>query len=222
MMSPHLERASTATTPPRMTMPQTTPVPHELVIDKAVMIPMSDGTRLAADIYRPKAEGRYPAILERTPYNREESVILRTKTPQYMAERGLIFVVQDVRGRFGSEGVWYPFVDDGWGKNRDGYDTIAWLAAQPWCNGKVGTAGGSFAGQTQMLLAPTQPPALACGFVREAASDLARQWCYRGGAFELAFNLDWCLRHAAHFMRRQIGLIEKAIASDLGRYGSVP
>src|SRR5262249_28446515 len=145
-------------------MTNTTEAPYQVTVDKAVMVPMADGTRLAADIYRPAAEGRFPAIIERTPYNREESVILRTQTPQYLAQHGFAFIVQDVRGRFGSEGIWYPFRDDGWGANRDGYDTVAWVAAQPWCNGKVATAGGSYAGQTQMLLAPTRPAALACCF----------------------------------------------------------
>lgn len=195
---------------------------YEIAIDKAVPVPMSDGTRLAADIYRPRAEGRFPAIVERTPYNREESVILRTRTPQYFAERGFVFVVQDVRGRFGSEGTWYPFRDDGWGRNRDGFDTIAWVANQLWCNGKVATAGGSFAGQTQMFLAPTRPPALCCCFVRESASDLAQQWCYRGGAFEWGFNLDWCMRHGAIAIRRQLALLEKAIQADDSRFGTVP
>src|SRR2546425_12374595 len=116
--------------------------PFEIAIDKSVMIPMADGIRLAADIYRPNVDGRFPAIVERTPYNREESVILRTQTPQYFAARGFVFVVQDVRGRFGSEGTWYPFRDDGWGKVRDGFDTIAWVARQPWSNGKVATGGG--------------------------------------------------------------------------------
>jgi putative CocE/NonD family hydrolase len=195
---------------------------YSVSVDKTVLIPMRDGTRLAADVYRPAAEGRFPAVVERTPYNREESVILRTRTPQYLAERGFVFVVQDVRGRFGSEGVWYPFVDDGWGDNRDGYDTVQWIAEQPWCNGKVATAGGSYAGQTQMLLAPTRPPALACCFVREAASDLAQQWCYRGGAFEWAFNLDWTLRHAANQLRRQIDLLLKAVSGDEKRFAFLP
>ncbi|HXG13319.1 MAG TPA: CocE/NonD family hydrolase, partial [Gemmataceae bacterium] len=198
------------------------PPRYSVIVDKGVMVPMRDGTRLAADIYRPAAEGCFPAVVERTPYNREESVILRTKTPQYLAERGFVFVVQDVRGRFGSEGTWYPFVDDGWGDNRDGYDTIQWVAAQPWCNGKVATAGGSYAGQTQMFLAPTRPPALVCCFVREAASDLAQQWCYRGGAFEWAFNLDWTLRHGANALRRQIDLIQKAVTHDTKRYDTLP
>jgi putative CocE/NonD family hydrolase len=195
---------------------------HPITIDKTVYLPMSDGTRLAADIYRPATEGRFPAIVERTPYNREESVILRTGTPQFFAERGFAFVVQDVRGRFGSEGTWYPFVDDGWGKRRDGYDTIQWIAEQPWCNGKVATAGGSYAGQTQMFLAPTRPPALTCCFVREAASDLAAQWCFRGGAFEWGFNLDWILRHGAAALRRQLTLLDKAIQGDQSRFSLLP
>src|SRR5439155_1648686 len=165
--------------------------------------------------------GRFPAVVERTPYNRETSVILRTGTPQYFAERGFAFVVQDVRGRFGSEGTWYPFRDDGWCTNRDGFDTIAWVAAQPWCNGKVATAGGSYAGQTQMFLAATRPPALACCFVREAASDLARQWCYRGGAFEWGFNFDWIVRHAATALRRQVGLLDRVL-TDANRFAFLP
>src|SRR5262249_21290915 len=123
--------------------------------------------------------------------------------------------------RFGSEGTWYPFVDDGWGKNRDGYDTIEWVAAQPWCNGRVGTAGGSYAGQTQMFLAPTRPPSLGCCFVREAASNLAEQWCYRGGALEWAFNLDWTLRHAITGMRRHSEILQKALTSD-SRFTGLP
>src|SRR5262249_40488636 len=118
-----------------------------------------------------------------------------------------------VRGRFGSEGTWYPFVDDGWGANRDGSDTIQWIAEQPWCNGQVATAGGSYAGQTQMLLAPTRPPALACCFVREAASHLADQWGYRGGAFEWAFNHDWIARHRAVAPRRPADMLPAVITA---------
>jgi uncharacterized protein len=198
------------------------PPTYEVTCDRKVSVPMGDGTLLAADVYRPRADGRFPAVVERTPYNREESVILRTRTPQFLAERGYVFVVQDVRGRFGSEGAWYPFRDDGWGTNRDGFDTIAWTASQPWCNGRVATAGGSYAGQTQMLLAPTRPPALACCFVREAASHLAEQWVYRGGACEWAFNLDWNMRHGGFAMRRQLLAVEKAAASDPNRYAGVP
>jgi len=194
---------------------------YDIAIEKMVMVPMRDGTCLAADIYRPKSDGRFPAIVERTPYNREESVILRTRTPQFMAERGFAFVVQDVRGRFGSEGTWYPFVDDGWGERQDGFDTVAWVAQQPWCSGKVATAGGSYAGQTQMLLAPTRPPSLACCFIREAASDLAEQWCFRGGAVEWAFNLDWMRRHGALALRRQLRLFEATIQSD-ARFSHLP
>jgi putative CocE/NonD family hydrolase len=198
------------------------PPRYSVTVEKAVMMPMRDGTRLAADLYRPEADGRFPALVERTPYNREESVILRTRTPQFFAERGFVVVVQDVRGRFGSEGSWYPFIDDGSGRNRDGYDTIQWVASQPWCNGKVATTGGSYSGQTQMLLAPTRPPALVCGFVREAASDLARQWCYRGGAFEWGFNLDWCMRHGIPSLRRQADQLAKVAGIAADRFDMLP
>lgn len=198
------------------------PPRYEVTVDRKVMIPMADGTRLAADIYRPRADGTFPAIVERTPYNREESVILRTQTPQYMAQRGFVFVVQDVRGRFGSEGTWYPFVDDGWGERQDGYDTIQWVARQPWCNGKVATAGGSYAGQTQMFLAPTRPPALVACFVREAASTLAEQWVYRGGAVEWAFNCDWTMRHGNFALRRQLDLLQTALGQEQERFTGLP
>lgn len=194
---------------------------NEVIIDRKVLIPMKDGTRLAADIYRPNADGSFPAIVERTPYNREESVILRTGTPRYFAERGFVFIVQDVRGRFGSEGTWYPFVDDGWGERQDGYETIEWIARQPWCNGKVATVGGSYAGQTQMFVAPTRPPALACCFIREAASNLAEQWCYRGGAYEWGFNHDWNVRHGAYAMRRQLELID-SLLKNADRFTHLP
>src|SRR5262245_25164955 len=167
---------------------------YEIVIDKSVTVPMRDGTRLAADIYRPSAEGQFPTIVERTPYNREASVILRTNTPQYFAQRGFVFVVQDVRGRFGSEGAWYPFIDDGWGENRDGYDTVEWAAAQPWCDGNVGTIGGSYAGATQYRLAPTRPPHLRAMYVRESSADYWAEWVYHGGAFELGFMVEWTFK----------------------------
>src|SRR5262249_1622165 len=95
-----LRRGGRSVTHSRMNNPA--PPRYEVTLDKAVPVPMRDGTRLAADVYRPRADGRFPAVVERTPYNREESVILRTRTSQYLAERGFAVVVQDVRGRFGS------------------------------------------------------------------------------------------------------------------------
>jgi uncharacterized protein len=184
---------------------------YKVQVRRNVRVPMRDGVELAADFYYPEKAGRFPTLLERTPYNREESVLHRTKSPEYFASRGYLLVIQDVRGRYGSDGVWYPFVADGWGELRDGYDTVEWLAKHPLSNGRIGTLGGSFAGMTQMLLAPTRPPHLVTSFVRESASDLAQQWVYRGGAFELGFNLEWNLRHALPTLGKQPGVIKAAL-----------
>jgi len=169
----------------------------EVSYDKdALTIPMRDGTRLKADLYLPKGPGPWPVLVERTPYNKETSIELTVKSPPFFASRGYAVVFQDVRGRFKSEGDWYPFRDDGWGARRDGYDTVEWLAGQKWCNGKVATMGGSYSGHTQYALAATRPPHLVGQFVRESVADYHDGWAYRGGAFELGFTLRWAIVHA--------------------------
>ena len=155
---------------------------------------MSDGVRLSADLYLPSGPGPWPVLLERTPYNKETSVeVIQVGSPAYFASRGYAVVIQDTRGRFNSEGEFYPFRDDGWGENRDGYDTVEAIASQKWCNGRVGTLGGSYAGHTQYAMAPTAPPHLAAQFVRHSIDDFYDGWIFRGGSFELKFNLDWAL-----------------------------
>jgi putative CocE/NonD family hydrolase len=196
--------------------------PNSVQVQRNVRIPMRDGVELAADFYYPNSAGPFPTLLERTPYNREESVLHRTKSPEFFAKNGYLLVIQDVRGRYGSDGVWYPFVTDGWGSQRDGYDTIEWLAKHPLCNGRIATLGGSFAGMTQMLLAPTRPPHLVTAFVRESASDLAEQWVYRGGAFELGFNLEWNLRHALPALTKQATVIRSALDRKHALYKEDP
>ena len=158
------------------------------------MVPMTDGTRLAMDVYRPDAPGKFPALVERTPYDKTKSSEIQVGAHTFFAERGYVFLVQDTRGRFASEGTFYPFLDDGWLRNRDGYDTVQWIARQPWSDGKVGVLGGSYTGQTAYMIAPTQPPALQALFVRESAADLFDHWVYRGGAFELGFIATWSTR----------------------------
>jgi putative CocE/NonD family hydrolase len=157
------------------------------------MMPMRDGTRLAGDIYLPGGPGPWPTILERTPYSKATSAEVSVKAPEFYASRGYAVVIQDTRGRFRSEGTFYPFEDDGWRINRDGYDTVEWIAAQPWSDGKVGTIGGSYSGATQYQMTPTRPPHLVAQFVRESSSDYQAEWVYRGGALELAFVLPWAL-----------------------------
>ena len=113
---------------------------YETVVERNIPIRMRDGTVLRADVYRPAPEGRYPVIVERVAY---ELVGRCTSNGEFYASRGYVFVGQNVRGTFASEGVWRPFRDDGWGANRDGYDTIEWAGVQPWSNGHVGMADGS-------------------------------------------------------------------------------
>jgi len=174
---------------------QQQPAPlYQVITERNVMIPMSDGTRLAIDIYRPDAPGKFPALVERTPYDKTKSSEIQVGAHTFFAERGYVFLVQDTRGRYASEGTFYPFVDDAWLRNRDGYDTVQWIAQQPWSDGKVGVLGGSYTGQTAYMVAPTQPPALRALFVRESAADLFDHWVYRGGAFELGFIATWSTR----------------------------
>jgi putative CocE/NonD family hydrolase len=181
---------------------------------------MRDGTLLYADIYLPKGEGPFPALVERTPYSKDNSPEVQVGATEFFPAQGYALVLQDVRGRFKSEGRFIPFHDDGWGPNRDGYDTVEWVAAQPWCNGQVGTIGGSYSGATQYRLAPTRPPHLKAMYIRESSADYHAEWVYRGGAFELAFMLAWTVRWTynnlanlaggAEYERRK-GILERAI-----------
>jgi hypothetical protein len=166
----------------------------DITLLKDVPQRMRDETILYADIYLPKGEGPFPALLERTPYRKENSPEVQVGATSFFPAQGYALVLQDVRGRFKSEGKFIPFHDDGWGLNRDGYDTVEWVASQPWCNGKVGTLGGSYSGATQYRLAPTRPPHLRAMYVRESSADYHAEWVYRGGAFELAFMLEWTMR----------------------------
>ncbi len=157
--------------------------PYEVTIERAVAVTMRDGVNLRADIYRPKAEGQFPVLLERTPYNKSNTADFGVRA----AARGYVAIIQDVRGRFTSEGDWYTFKHE----PDDGYDTVEWAAALPYSNGKVGMWGGSYVGATQMLAAIAHPPHLAgiCPFV--TASNYYENWTYQGGAFEQWFNQSW-------------------------------
>jgi putative CocE/NonD family hydrolase len=169
--------------------PASPPAPA-IRIERNVPVAMRDGTVLRADVYRPRAPGRYPVLVERTPYD----VVLRLQEHgEYFATRGYAFVAQNVRGRFASEGEYRFLDDDGWGANRDGYDTVEWAAAQPWSTGEVGVLGGSYSGYTQYALAPTRPPHLRAMYVRQGP--LAPYGLFaRGGAHQLRLLREWILR----------------------------
>jgi putative CocE/NonD family hydrolase len=158
---------------------------------------MRDGTVLRADVYLPRTEAPFPALLERTPYGKEQTAEIKIGAHQFFTALGYAVVLQDVRGRYESEGKFVPLQDDGWGRNRDGYDTVEWIAGQAWCNGQVGTLGGSYPGMMQYRLAPTRPPHLRAMHVREAPADYHAGWAYHGGAFELALMLGWTLTDIA-------------------------
>ena len=152
-----------------------------------LMVPMRDGTKLATDLYLPEGEGPWPVLMMRTPYGKSEAAPLA----QQATRAGYAFVAQDFRGRHGSEGLDNSFRSEGWGVYQDGYDAIQWAASQPWCNGKVGTVGGSARGITQILTAGAAPPHLVCQHIGAAAGDFYRGVVYQGGAFRREMVDGW-------------------------------
>ncbi len=171
-----------------------------VIIDRHVPIPMRDGTLLHADIFRPDTEEKVPVILSRTPYEKggtrnAENML----NPLRAAEAGFAVVFQDVRGRWRAEGDFYPFVDEA----NDGYDSVEWLAAQPWSSGAVGMAGSSYVGATQWLAALAQPPHLKAIAPRVTTSNYYEGWTYQGGAFQLGFALSWAMSALSPDMARR-------------------
>ena len=165
-----------------------------IVIDKDVPVPMRDGSVLRADVYRPATPGKYPVILQRTPYNKNllAGVVLMLDVVRTASE-GYAVVIQDTRGRYASDGEFYAFRDD----ISDGYDSVEWCAAQAWSDGKVGMYGASYVGATQWLAAISAPPHLKAIFPLITASDYHEGWTYQGGAFALGFNASWTLARLA-------------------------
>jgi uncharacterized protein len=175
---------------------------YRVIIERNIDVPMRDGTILRADVWRPDADGQFPVLIERTPYDKTGSSESNLGAGEFYASRGFVTVIQDVRGRFASDGEFYPFRDDGDGGKQDGYDTVEWAAEQPWSNGTIGTIGGSYSGSTQYRLLSTQPPHLKAQFARQSSADYYDEWVYRGGAFEHGFNTMWALKHTATNARK--------------------
>jgi putative CocE/NonD family hydrolase len=168
---------------------------NDVVIERGVQARMRDGVILRADIYRPRAEGKFPVLLQRTPYNKDaDDFGLRG------AAHGYVVIIQDVRGRYSSDGEWYPFKNE----SNDGYDTVEWAAALPYSNGKVGMFGGSYVGATQMLAAIAHPPHLAGICPDVTASNYHDGWTYQGGAFEQWFDESWTSGLAQDTLQRKI------------------
>ncbi len=162
--------------------PQPAPGPHAVQVQAGVRVAMRDGVALACDVYRPAGPGRFPVLLTRTPYNRKDA-----GTGTFLASHGYVVVLQDVRGRFDSEGEFDPFRHEA----DDGYDTVEWAAALPSSDGRVGMFGGSYVGATQMLAASAAPPHLAGIFPYVTASEYYDGWTYLGGALMQWFAESW-------------------------------
>jgi putative CocE/NonD family hydrolase len=172
-------------------------------VERDVMVAMRDGVRLATDVYRPAEGGPFPVILERTPYDKsapsrsERTADVakprsRAEVADYFVRHGYAVVYQDCRGRYHSEGGFTKYLSDA----ADGYDTVVWLTRQPWCNGKVGTMGLSYAAHTQAALGCLAPPGLACQFLDCGGFANAYQGGIRqGGAFELK-QATWAYNNA--------------------------
>ena len=162
----------------------------DVIVARDVMVPMRDGVRLATDIYFPgkvasQRTGTFPAVLDRTPYNKRGG----GDTASFFARHGYMSVVQDCRGRYGSEGVFFPFIDD----PEDGYDTIQWIADHPSCNGKVGMYGCSYDAWVQFHAATRNPPALATMIPFEGPINAWHYSMREGGALHLGL-LNWAVR----------------------------
>jgi putative CocE/NonD family hydrolase len=158
---------------------------HNVRMEVDEKVPMRDGTQLSVDIYRPDTEGRFPAILVRTPYsNGTDAGIEQGK---WFAARGYVFITGDVRGKYDSKGDFYPFRNEA----DDGYDTDEWIGRQPWFNGKLGTMGGSYVGFTQLSQAIRGSKYLVAMAPQVTTSDIYNNWIYNDGALSLAFASSW-------------------------------
>ncbi len=164
-----------------------------VVVERNLMIPVRDGVRLAADVYRPAREGkplpgRFPALLTRTPYGKSGS----SGEGNFYAARGYVVVANDTRGRYASEGTWHGITDD----PPDGHDVVEWIAAQAWSDGKIGTFGTSYPGGTQHALAEMRPAHLTAMVPIDALSNCGVSGMRHGGAFELRF-MNWIFQIGA-------------------------
>ncbi len=163
-----------------------------------VPVPMRDRTILRANVFTPNEPGTYPVVIQRRPYNKNLAVTPAVPTglawSGFWASHCYIVVVQDTRGQYASDGVFYPFRYEA----ADGYDTIEWAAALPKSSGKVGTWGISYPGAVQLLAASLRPPHLVAIVPGNTSSDYHDGWTYEGGALDLSFAEDWPLRNIAN------------------------
>lgn len=167
-------------------MSSTNPI-HAVQADHHVPVAMRDGVILRAEVYRPQGEGKWPVIVERFLADPADHTTAETGT--FFSQHGYVYVYNNIRGTVQSEGEFFPLVDDGWGTNQDGYDTVEWAARQPWSNGKVGMYGGSYGAFTQYVTFPTRPPSLKAGFAIYGSH--LREVAFPQGIYRLEEHRGW-------------------------------
>jgi predicted acyl esterase len=184
---------------------------HEIVIEKDIEIPVRDGARLRADLFRPKSRGRFPVIVNLGSYQKDKLWIpptdleekpnpymnWETVNPLWWVPRGYAALRVDGRGSGKSPGRTDPWSPS---EARDFYDAIEWAANQPWSNGRVGLNGISYYAMTQWLVASLRPPSLKAMIPWEGAADMYRDFGYHGGIFSFGFATNWWNNHMAHHL----------------------
>ncbi len=168
-------------------------------LERGVVCTLEDGTRLVSDHYYPGSTGPWPTLLMRQPYGRDIASTVVYAHPVWFARHGYHVVIQDVRGRGGSDGEFYPFRNEG----RDGAESIAWLRRHAACNGCIGMYGFSYQGATQLLAAAEQPEGLMCIAPHMTAADLYHGWFYHHGALRLASTMAWGIQMLREDARRR-------------------
>lgn len=172
---------------------------EKVVIKKKVQTVMRDGTKLSADLYLPGTKGPFPTIVERVPIFKERDIT--SYMFDFLVKKGFAIISQDSASRWHKEGVIRPFFSTDWTDAEDGYDTIEWVAMQPWCNGKVGSFGYSYSSWTAWVLATQKPPHLAalfCGGMVPKSTD----W-QMGGVFRIGRQLQKTLGPMATYNQKK-------------------
>lgn len=173
---------------------------NEIIVERNLSIPLSDGATLSADLYRPAGKGPFPALMSFYPYHKDDFIGAMNEAPRrYFAARGYAHLLVDFRGLGGSSGVAWPAMDRG--EARDGAEAIEWIARQPWCDGNVGMWGLSYGGISSLKVAAENPPHLRAIVPLQGSVDIYHDYLYPGGcatclggygawgSFMLAMNL---------------------------------
>ena len=184
---------------------------YDLIIEKDLEIPMRDGARLRADVFRPKSGGRFPVIINLGAYQKDKLWVppadleeapnpymnWETANPLWWVPRGYAALRVDGRGSGKSPGRTDPWSPS---EATDFYDAIEWAGRQAWSSGRVGTSGVSYFAMTQWLVAGLKPPSLKAMIPWEGAADMYRDFGYHGGIFSFTFVVNWYNNHMAHHL----------------------